>query len=283
MSEGHGDRRDSPGHPAVTEITLRIWALPGIDEIRPGDDLVSVILDAAQGTLAAGDILVVTSKIVSKAEGQSVRAVDREQAIADQTVRVVAVRRHAQGETRIVENRQGLVMAAAGVDASNTEPGTVLLLPQDPDASARRIAQGLQRRLGFPLGVIVSDSAGRAWRVGQTDLAIGAAGIRVLDDLRGTRDDHGRPLRSTLRAVADEVAAAADLVKGKSRRRPVAVVRGLRELVPDPRATTSGSGAAELLRPCAEDMFRQGSEEAWRDGYAAGAAGRPDPAPEESS
>jgi coenzyme F420-0:L-glutamate ligase/coenzyme F420-1:gamma-L-glutamate ligase len=144
----------------------------------------------------------VTSKVVSKAEGRVLHADDREKAIDAETVRVVARR----GRTRIVETRQGLVMAAAGVDASNTPAGTILLLPEDSDASARAIRTGLRDALGVDVGVIVTDTFGRPWRTGVTDVAIGAAGVRVLDDLRGGTDTHGNPLSVTVVATADELA-----------------------------------------------------------------------------
>ena len=148
----------------------RVWAVPGLPEVQRGDDLAKMIAAAEPG-LADGDVLLVTSKIVSKAEGRVVEAADREAAIDAETVRVVARR----GPLRIVENRQGLVMAAAGVDASNTPSGTVLLLPEDPDASARAIRDGLRDALGIDVGVLVTDTFGRPWRAGLTDVAIGAA------------------------------------------------------------------------------------------------------------
>jgi coenzyme F420-0:L-glutamate ligase / coenzyme F420-1:gamma-L-glutamate ligase len=241
---------------------LTVWAPDGLPEVAPGDDLVA-LLTALLGDLRAGDIVVVTSKIVSKAEGRVVAAADREQAITDETVRVVATREHAGGVTRIVENRLGLVMAAAGVDASNTPEGTVLLLPVDPDASARRLRAGLQERFGLGLGVVLTDTAGRPWRQGQTDIAIGAAGIQVLDDLRGGADTFGRTLLATMVAVADEIAAAAELVKGKASGRPVAVVRGLGHLVTD----ADGPGARALVRLGPEDMFAEGTAEAYARGW----------------
>lgn len=241
---------------------LTVWAPDGVPEVVPGDDLVA-LLAPVLGDLQDGDVVVVTSKIVSKAEGRVVAAADREQAITDETVRVVATREHAAGVTRIVENRLGLVMAAAGVDASNTPEGTVLLLPLDPDASARALRSGLQERLGRRLGLLVTDTAGRPWRYGLTDLAIGAAGVMVADDLRGGHDSHGRVLTATVTAVADEIAAAAELVKGKSSGRPVAVVRGLGHLVSD----DDGPGARTLVRLGAEDMFAQGSAEAYAQGW----------------
>ncbi|MCR2826182.1 coenzyme F420-0:L-glutamate ligase [Microbacterium sp. zg.Y909] len=250
---------------------LRVWALEGIPEISAGDDLVTLIADAAGGTLADGDILVVTSKIVSKAEGRMIRADDREDAITAETVRVVASRTSASGHlTRIVENRLGIVSAAAGVDASNTPQGTVLLLPVDPDASARTLAAGLRERLGVQVGVIVSDTLGRAWREGQTDHAIGAAGVTVMEDLRGQTDAEGRPLVVTMPCVADELAAAADLVKGKASRLPVAVVRGRADLV----GGLDLPGARSIVRPAERDFFHLGADEAYAQGYAAGLAAR---------
>jgi coenzyme F420-0:L-glutamate ligase/coenzyme F420-1:gamma-L-glutamate ligase len=233
----------------------RVWAVPGLPEVRPGDDLAKLIAAAEPG-LADGDVLLVTSKIVSKAEGRIVRAADREAAIDAETVRVVARR----GALRIVENRQGLVMAAAGVDASNTPAGTVLLLPEDPDASARALRDGLRGILGVDVGVLVTDTSGRPWRSGLTDVAIGAAGVRVLDDLRGGTDAHGNPLSATVVATADELAAAGDLVKGKAAGRPVAVVRGLAHLV----AGDDAQGARAMVRGARDDMFRLGTSEAVR-------------------
>ncbi|AWE50664.1 coenzyme F420-0:L-glutamate ligase [Streptomyces nigra] len=234
----------------------RVWAVPGLPEVRPGDDLAKLIAAAEPG-LVDGDVLLVTSKIVSKAEGRIVEAADREAAIDAETVRVVARR----GPLRIVENRQGLVMAAAGVDASNTRPGTVLLLPEDADASARAIREGLRATLGVDVGVLVTDTFGRPWRTGLTDVAIGAAGVRVLDDLRGGRDAHGNPLSATVVATADELAAAGDLVKGKAEGLPVAVVRGLAHTVTE----DDGAGARPLVREARDDMFRLGTSEAVRE------------------
>lgn len=240
----------------------------GIPEVQPGTDLVALVADAL-GSLEDGDLVVVSSKIVSKAEGRQVAADDREQAITDETVRVVATRRQPTGGlTRIVENRLGIVGAAAGVDASNVAEGTVLLLPEDPDASARRLRAGLAERFGARIGVIVTDTLGRPWRVGQTDVAIGAAGVAVVDDLRGALDATGRRMDVTVVAVADEIAAMADLVKGKTANRPVAVIRGLGRLVTD----EDGPGARSLVRTGPEDMFRRGADEAYADGYRDGYA-----------
>jgi coenzyme F420-0:L-glutamate ligase/coenzyme F420-1:gamma-L-glutamate ligase len=247
---------------------LTIWAPDGIGEIDARDDLTAIVADAVGSDLENDDIVLITSKIVSKAEGRRILAADREQAITDETVRVVARREHPNGVTRIVENRLGLVMAAAGVDSSNTPDGTVLLLPVDPDASARALRAGLRSRLGVSVGVIITDTVGRPWREGQTDIAIGAAGIRVVDDLRGQTDASGRPLTVTIAAVADELAAAADLVKGKTSGRPVAVVRGLPHLL----TGEDGPGARALVRGPEKDMFRLGSDEAYAAGFAAGQA-----------
>lgn len=249
-----------------------VRALDGLPEVRAGDDLAKLIAAAGPG-LVDGDILLVTSKIVSKAEGRIVEARDREAAIDAETVRVVARR----GPLRIVENRQGLVMAAAGVDASNTPSGTVLLLPEDSDVSARAIRDGLRDALGVDVGVIVTDTFGRPWRNGLTDVAIGAAGVRVLEDLRGGTDAHGNPLSATVVALADELAAAGDLVKGKSAGLPVAVVSGLARLVgessPADGEQTDGArvdggqadGARAMVRVAADDMFRLGTSEAVRE------------------
>ncbi|MFF3392602.1 coenzyme F420-0:L-glutamate ligase [Streptomyces sp. NPDC002669] len=247
---------DSPSSPS-SPPAYRVWALPGIPEVRAGDDLAKLIAAAEPG-LADGDVLLVTSKIVSKAEGRIVEATDREAAIDAETVRVVARR----GTLRIVENRQGLVMAAAGVDASNTPAGTVLLLPEDPDASARAIRDGLRDSLGVEVGVVVTDTFGRPWRSGLTDVAIGAAGVLVLDDLRGGTDAYGNPLSATVVATADELASAGDLVKGKATGLPVAVVRGLGHVV-DP--SDAAGGARALVRGAADDMFRLGTSEAVRE------------------
>ncbi|WKX09679.1 coenzyme F420-0:L-glutamate ligase [Streptomyces sp. NL15-2K] len=237
----------------------RVWPVPGLPEVRQGDDLAKLIAAAEPG-LVDGDVLLVTSKIVSKAEGRVVEAVDREAAIDAETVRVVARR----GPLRIVENRQGLVMAAAGVDASNTPSGTVLLLPEDPDASARVIRDGLRDALGVNVGVVVTDTFGRPWRTGLTDVAIGAAGVRVLDDLRGGTDAYGNPLSATVVATADELAAAGDLVKGKAAGLPVAVLRGLPHVVAEGR-DEHGEGARVMVRGARDDMFRLGTSEAVRE------------------
>ncbi|MFJ9953445.1 coenzyme F420-0:L-glutamate ligase [Kitasatospora sp. NPDC091207] len=235
-------------------MTLHVLPVTGLPEIDADSDLPALIAKA--GSYQDGDILVVTSKIVSKAEGRVLRAADREAAIDAETVRLIARR----GPIRIVENRNGLVMAAAGVDASNTAPGTVLLLPEDPDASARALRARLQQLTGVRLAVVVTDTFGRPWRNGLTDVAIGAAGLPALEDHRGRTDSHGNELAMTVTATADELAAAADLVKGKATGTPVAVVRGLGHLV----TAEDGEGGRALVRPAADDMFRLGTSEAIR-------------------
>lgn len=252
------------------------WGVEGIPEIAAGDDLAAIIARAVgsdgASPLEDGDILVVTSKIVSKAEGRQIVAADREDAITAETVRVVASKAHAGGVTRIVENRQGLTLAAAGVDSSNTPEGMVLLLPVDPDASARAICAALRLATGLRLGVIISDTLGRPWRLGQTDIAIGAAGVRVLNDLRGSHDAGGRRLDATVIAIADELAAAADLVKGKASGMPVAVIRGLGRFVGD----LDEPGASSIIRPAEDDLFRLGADEAYEQGYRDGRAAQAD-------
>jgi coenzyme F420-0:L-glutamate ligase/coenzyme F420-1:gamma-L-glutamate ligase len=247
---------------------LVVFPVADLPEFVAGDDLVEIICQAIGPILEDGDVIAVTSKIVSKAEGRQRVALDREDAITEETVRVVATREHPGGTTRIVEHRLGLILAAAGVDASNTPEGIVLLLPVDPDASALALCAAIRTRYGTRVGVVITDTLGRAWREGQTDVAIGAAGLRVLDDLRGGVDAGGRRLDVTIAAVADEIAGAADLVKGKASGMPVAVVRGLGHLVGE----LTEPGARAIVRPWKDDMFRQGTDEAWRDGYEAGVA-----------
>jgi coenzyme F420-0:L-glutamate ligase/coenzyme F420-1:gamma-L-glutamate ligase len=243
----------SSSTPGRAPDQLLCLPVDGIGEVTEGTDLAALLAGAT--ALEDGDILVVTSKVVSKAEGR-VRTGKREDALAEETDRTVAWR----GRTSIVRTRHGLVMAAAGIDASNTDTDTVVLLPRDPDASARRLREALARGIGRNVAVLVTDTAGRAWRSGQTDIAIGAAGLDVLQDYAGRSDPHGNPLAVTAPAVADELASAADLVKRKLDRRPAAVVRGLSGLVLAPGR--HGPGAAALVRPEAEDMFGLGAREA---------------------
>jgi coenzyme F420-0:L-glutamate ligase/coenzyme F420-1:gamma-L-glutamate ligase len=232
---------------------LEVWAPDGLPEVVEGTDLAALVAGATR--LQDGDVVVVTSKVVSKAEGR-VRHGDRDEAVEEETVRVVARR----GPTTIVVNRLGLTMAAAGVDASNVQAGSVVLLPLDPDASARALRARLRELTGATVGVVVTDTAGRAWRVGQTDMAIGAAGLVVADDHAGRSDAHGNSLAVTLPAVADEIASAAELAQGKLTGRPVAVVRGRADLVLP--ADDDGPGAASLVRPEGGDLFGYGAREA---------------------
>jgi coenzyme F420-0:L-glutamate ligase / coenzyme F420-1:gamma-L-glutamate ligase len=233
---------------------ISVTGVSGLPEIAAGDDLATLLASALLASdgpgLTDGDILVVTSKVISKAEGRVVRAT-REEAIEAETARVVARR----GATTIAQTRHGFVLAAAGVDESNTAPGTVVLLPEDPDESARRLRKSLRTHTGAAVGVIITDTMGRPWRAGQTDTAIGVAGVLVTRDHRGEADAFGNLLEVTEAAVADEIAAAGDLVKGKALQVPVALVRGLSSLVtPD-----DGPGAQALVRSPAEDMFRLGA------------------------
>lgn len=236
---------------------ISIFAPDGIGEVVADTDLPTAILAAAAddpcGPLQDGDIVVVTSKIISKAEGRIEPASQRAELITSESRRTVARR----GETRIVRTHGGLTMAAAGVDTSNVSAESILLLPRDPDASAAALRQQLVAATGLRLGVIISDTAGRPWRMGQTDHAIGISGIQALQSYVGTKDAYDNELQVTVMAVADELAAAADLVKGKLRGRPFAVVRGLGSLVEE-----ADSSARELLRDPAKDMFSFGSQEA---------------------
>jgi coenzyme F420-0:L-glutamate ligase/coenzyme F420-1:gamma-L-glutamate ligase len=248
-------------------VTLEIIPIHGIGEVRPGDDLAAMTMAAAPW-LADGDILVVTSKIISKAEGRLVpvppegpeREAVREAALARETARTVARR----GPVQIVQTRHGFVMAAAGIDASNVDRGHLVLLPEDPDASARALRAALRDRFGRDVAVLVSDTMGRPWRTGLTDVALGAAGIEALRDYRGERDAYGNELSITQMAVIDELCGAAELVKNKYDQVPVAVVRGLAVT-----GTPDGPGAAALLRDAAHDLFSLGTAEARADGQRA--------------
>lgn len=222
-------------------------------EIGAGDPLDDLLCELAD--LRDGDVAVVTSKVVAKAEGRTVVA-DRADVVEAETRRVVARR----GAMVIAETRHGFVMAAAGVDASNTEPGTAVPLPLDPDRSARALRAAVQEKRGLNVAIVVSDTAGRAWRTGQTDFAVGCAGLPPLVELHGTLDTHGNELLVTAPALADEVAAAADLVKGKTTGCPVAIVRGLGGHVLPPGE--HGPGACALVRSGADDLFGLGVREA---------------------
>ena len=234
-----------------------VIGVEGLPEVRPGDDVAALVAAAIE--LQDGDVVVVTSKLVSKAEGRLVpvgggdREAVRLRAVAEETVREVARR----GTTVIAENRNGLVLAAAGVDASNVRSDEIALLPLDPDRSARELRDRLHQLTGRTVAVVVSDTMGRAWRVGQVDQAIGSAGLAPVRDARGTTDSYGAVLEVTEIAVADELAGAAELVKGKADGVPVAVVRGL--ALPD-----DGRGAQALVRPAQQDWFRLGTTEAHR-------------------
>ncbi len=239
--------------PPPAPARLEVIAAEGIGEITEGTDLCALV--AALPGLTDGDVVVLTSKVVSKAEGRVVPG-ERADVVAAETVRPVARR----GDTAIVENHLGLVMAAAGVDASNVDPGLLVLLPRDPDASARAIRRAVLAATGRNVAVLVTDTAGRAWREGQTDIAIGAAGLDPLTSFAGAHDHHGNPLVVTAPAVADELAASADLVAGKIDGRPVVVVRGFAARVRPPG--DDGPGARSLVRPRRHDMFGLGAREA---------------------
>lgn len=238
--------------------TIQILPIAGLPRFRAGDDLAGALATAADW-LRTGDILVVTSKIISKVEGRMVptptdpeaRDIARRALVDSEAVRVVA----RKGRTLITENKLGIVQAASGVDGSNVDGDELALLPTDPDASAAALRASLRDRLGIDVAVLITDTMGRAWRVGQTDVAIGAAGIAVTHPYEGSVDEYGNPLIVTDIAVADELAAAADLVKGKLGEIPVAVVRGL-----TPRE--NGTTARDLLRPGEEDLFWLGTAEA---------------------
>lgn len=241
-------------------MEIRIWSPEGVGEVTPGTDLTELIASALP-ELQDGDIVCVTSKIVSKAENQILKAADREDAITSETVRLVAQRKRVDGPPlRIVENHLGLVMAAAGVDASNTADGTILLLPRDPDASARAIRASVLAELGVNIAVIISDTAGRPWRAGLTEIAIGCAGIEPIEDFRGEADTHGRQLHVSMTAVADELVNAAELAKGKIGGRPLAAIRGRADLVLP--ISDDGAGARALVRLGESDMFSMGVAEA---------------------
>ncbi|MCK0111420.1 coenzyme F420-0:L-glutamate ligase [Ornithinimicrobium sp. F0845] len=254
---------------APPDGTVTVHPLPGIPEVVAGDHLGRLLRDAltrAGLTLADGDVLAVSSKIVSKARGLREVADGRGESVLRQSRRIVAERRTPTGTTRVVEAVAGPVMAGAGIDGSNTgADNRLLILPGDPDAAARELyAELLMAYAPQPLprlGIVVTDTAGRPWRAGQTDFALGACGVAVLEDLRGAEDADGRLLAVTARAVADEIAAAADLVKGKAAGVPAALVRGL----PGGTVTDPGAaGARTLVRTGPGDWFALGATEAVR-------------------
>jgi len=251
----HGGRGLGPG-------ALAIYPVTGLAEIKPGDDLAGLLMAALTHVassdhpmpprLTEGDVLVVTQKVVSKAEGRMVDidAHDpgaKQRLVEQESVRVLRRR----GDLLITETSHGFICANAGVDLSNVDEGTAALLPVDPDLSARRIREGLEHRHGVSVGVIISDTFGRPWRKGVADVAIGIAGVAGVVDLRGTPDANGRVLDATEVCVADELASAAELVMGKDRGIPAAVIRGV-----DPRWLRFASVAEEIIRPPDEDLFR---------------------------
>ena len=245
---------------------IELRPVPGLPKIVPGVDLAQLIaaaLDACGERIAPGDLVVVTSKVVSKALGLYAEpGADRAELVLEQSRGVVTERRTSTGMTRVVAALAGPVLAGAGIDASNTGDERLLLLPPDPDAAARDLHAALAGRIGHGrFGVLLSDTSGRPWRAGLTDFALGLAGVRALDDLRGRTDAAGRDLAVTVRNLADAICASADLVKGKVDRVPVAIVRGLAHLVEPPRAD---AGAAGLVRSGAQDWFALGSVEAVR-------------------
>lgn len=232
-------------------MSIEILPVVGIGEVAEGEDIATVIGEALERSnvqLFEGDIVVVTHKIISKAEGQ-VRLIESEQVYRSLVEGEAAEIIRRRGDLVITKTRHGFVCANAGVDRSNVPKGRAVLLPIDPDASAHRIRIRLERRFGVGIGVVVTDTFGRAWRRGLCDIAIGVSGIPAILDLRGETDMQGRVLEVTEVAVVDEIAAAADLVMGKATGIPVAIVRGLN--------LPSGEGrASDLVRPAAEDMFR---------------------------
>ena len=240
-------------------------ALGGLPEVRPGDDL-GALLAAAAGALAAGDVIVVAHKVVSKAEGRTVALAgvtpsERAVALAAEHGKDARLMEVVLGESEaivrsrpgvlICRTRHGFVCANAGVDASNAAPGELVLLPADPDASARALRARLRELTGVAPAIVIADSFGRAWRVGQCDVAIGIAGLAAVEDWRGRADGAGRRLDATIVAVADEAAAAADLARRKDSREPAVLVRGLERHVSD----DDGPGAAALVRARDEDLF----------------------------
>lgn len=292
MSAAPGHSPDPSAGPQLGPGTVSIIGLAGIPEINQGHHLGSELrlaMERNEVALRDGDVIVLSSKIISKNSGLAAAAADRELAIRGASVRVVAERRTPSGVTRIVESGAGPVMAAAGVDASNTgQDGIVLLLPTDPDLAARSVyAELLVAYSPNPLpriGVIITDTAGRPWRLGQTDIALGSCAVAIVDDLTDAVDADGRPLAVTSRAIADQIAAAADLVKGKVWATPAAVVRGL----PAGTVVSPGAaGASHLVRTGPQDWFALGSMESVRaamgaapGSFSADAVGVPSAAPE---
>lgn len=243
--------------------SLQIVSVDGFGHIEAGTDLSALIAehlaavvwpDGERG-VTSGDVISITSKIVAKAQGRT--HTDRDTAIAEQTIRVIATKKTPRGITQIVQTQDGLILAAAGVDASNVEPGTVVLLPEDPDGFAATVRSRIREASGCDVGVIVTDTMGRPWRLGVTDVAIGSAGLIALDDFTGRIDGYGRTLEMTMVAVADELAAAAELTQPKIGGSPVSVIRGAATWV-----RTTEQNAKTLIRPLEEDLFWLGTQEA---------------------
>ena len=224
---------------------LRVLPVQGLPEVRAGDDIAQLMVDALDEPLLDHDVVVVTQKVVSKAEDRIVSEAKRDEALAEEATRVL---RRVGGMT-IAETRHGFVCANAGIDASNVDEGTIALLPLDPDLSARRIRARIAHLAGRDVGVVISDTFGRAWRVGQTDVAIGVAGFDPFVDYRGTEDANGRVLTATQICVADEIAGAAELVMRKAERICAAVVRGA-------SLQWGRASARAIVRPPAQDLFR---------------------------
>jgi len=236
--------------PSLFSDALAVFPIRGVGEVHPGDDLAAMLCACAD--FVAGDVVVVTQKVVSKAEGRLVQVdqddpAARRQLAESESVRILRRR----GDLVITETRHGFVCANAGIDLSNVADGWAALLPEDPDRSARRLRAGIRARSGTTVAVIVSDTFGRTWRRGVTDVAIGIAGIAGVVDLRGTPDALGRTLVATEICVADELAGAAELVMGKASGVAAAIVRGV-----DPAWLVDGSVAGDIVRPHSEDLFR---------------------------
>jgi coenzyme F420-0:L-glutamate ligase / coenzyme F420-1:gamma-L-glutamate ligase len=250
--------------------SIEIHPVVGIGDVKPGDNLADLITGAADW-IRDGDVVVVTSKIVSKSEGRLVelppdepeREAAREAALRAETARIVARR----GPTRIVQTHHGLVLAAAGIDASNVAATHLVLLPKDPDASARALREELRERFQLDVAVVITDTMGRPWRLGLIDVAIGAAGVDAMLDYRGLEDAYGNELQLTQMAQIDQLASAAELVQGKTTQVPVAIVRGFARAFPVPH----GRGAAELIRGADADLFSLGTAEAVARGLRAAA------------
>lgn len=255
----HGADRTQSHRAQDGPARLEVIGIEGLPEVRSGDDLTALLAAHLHGTLQDGDVLCISTKIISKAAGLVVPPEQKDAAVREQAVRTVARRRHGTVVTSIVQVAHGPVMAAAGIDSSNAPDG-LLLLPEDPDACARQIRSALQDATGCALAVILTDTSSRIWRQGVGDIALGAAGLASLQDLRGTADAQGRRMAVTVRNLADELAAAADLVKGKTAGIPAAIIRGAEHALAEP-----GIPASALSRTGPDDWFRRPSlESVWQ-------------------